>query len=331
MKILIYISILFLLLSCKESLTPNMLIDQVIDIIEDNSIFKDSLDLNKIRQEALEKIVDSNVIDDTYPIIQDILSQLGDNHSHIYKPDQSDRWKGRGDKKEDFQYKTTIINDNIGYIFIPYFISGNSRVNQKYAQNLQDKIETLDQKNSLEGWIIDLRLNFGGNCWPMLTGLGPLIGDSTIGYFIDSDEEKQSIIYKDGLSYINDEVQLKIKNPICLQDREKPIAILISERTASSGELIAILFAGRTQTRFFGNKTKGLTTGNESFELLDGSILFLTTSNFMDKNQNLYLDGVIPDIRYYYQNINYNTPENDPMVLDAIQWIKDKKNNTQQL
>lgn len=323
MKIYYYILISTFLISCRESITPDLLINQVVDIIEQNSIYKDSIDFEKIRQDALKRINDSSIIDDAYPIIQDVLSQLGDNHSHIYKPEQSNNWKSRQNKTDNFNYKTKILNDQIGYIFLPYFVSGNSRINRKYAQRLQDEIKELDQENDIKGWIIDLRMNFGGNCWPMLTGLGPLIGDGIIGYFIDSDKNMQKIKYKDGMSFINEQIQLKVNNPIFLQKRNTTIAILISEKTSSSGELIAILFKGKSQSIFFGNKTQGLTTGNDSFNLIDGSILFLTTSYFVDRNKNIYLNGINPDKEYYYFNSNFKNPEDDMLIRNAIQYIEE--------
>jgi C-terminal processing protease CtpA/Prc len=34
----------------------------------------------------------------------------------------------------------------------------------------------MDQGN-LAGWIVDLRNNGGGNMWPMLTGIGSILGE----------------------------------------------------------------------------------------------------------------------------------------------------------
>ena len=35
--------------------------------------------------------------------------------------------------------------------------------------------------------MIDLRPNTGDNCWPMLAGIGPLLGEGVCGYFTDRD------------------------------------------------------------------------------------------------------------------------------------------------
>ena len=50
----------------------------------------------------------------------------------------------------------------------------------KYADSLQYQIKLMDNKY-IKGWILDLRENSGGNCWPMLTGLGPLLGNGICG------------------------------------------------------------------------------------------------------------------------------------------------------
>ena len=37
---------------------------------------------------------------------------------------------------------------------------------------------------SLVGWIVDLRGNTGGNMWPMVAGVGPVLGNGVAGFFV---------------------------------------------------------------------------------------------------------------------------------------------------
>ncbi|MGZ5191759.1 MAG: S41 family peptidase [Flavisolibacter sp.] len=46
----------------------------------------------------------------------------------------------------------------------------------RFADSIQSLIQTFDRRG-ISKWIIDLRKNTGGNCWPMLTGVGPLLGN----------------------------------------------------------------------------------------------------------------------------------------------------------
>ena len=49
-----------------------------------------------------------------------------------------------------------------------------------YAKTLQDSIRARDRVG-LIGWIVDLRGNSGGNMWPMLAGVGPVLGEGVAG------------------------------------------------------------------------------------------------------------------------------------------------------
>ena len=52
-----------------------------------------------------------------------------------------------------------------------------------YARQIQNAISAAD-RDDLIGWIVDLRSNGGGNMWPMIAGLGPILGEGPLGYFI---------------------------------------------------------------------------------------------------------------------------------------------------
>ncbi|CAG5006683.1 hypothetical protein DYBT9275_03875 [Dyadobacter sp. CECT 9275] len=51
----------------------------------------------------------------------------------------------------------------------------------QFANKLIEQIAALDG-NGTDSWIIDLRDNWGGNRWPMLAGLAPIIGESLVCY-----------------------------------------------------------------------------------------------------------------------------------------------------
>ncbi len=79
-KILILGSI-FLFLSCKNE--PLLYLNSAIDIMEKNSIKKESIDWDKLRKSSIEKIKGKESIKQTYPIIEDALKELGDNYSFL--------------------------------------------------------------------------------------------------------------------------------------------------------------------------------------------------------------------------------------------------------
>jgi len=195
---------------------------------------------------------------------------------------------------------------------------------QKYADSLQNKIKSIDNKN-LKGWILDLRENTGGNCWPMLTGIGPLLGNGICGYFVDRKRNKSSWFYNNGESGTNEFVITKVSNqPYELYDKTKPIAILTGYKTGSSGEVVVTAFHNKENTRFFGEKTAGLSTGNQNFNLNDGSMILLTTSIYADRKGIIFGAEIEPD---EYINFEYNSigMESDLVLQKAIEWINNKE------
>ncbi len=177
--------------------------------------------------------------------------------------------------------------EDIGYIRVKHFpgIGGEQAIN--YAQGLQSMISNKDN-DSLLGWVIDLRGNTGGDMWPMLTGLGPLLGDSIIGHFKDPDEKYIKWKYYDGKTLIDNEKIIATSDPYDIKNKNPKIVVWINKMTASSGEAVAIAFKGKSNTYFIGEPTCGLTTANQSYIFSDGSKLVLTVASFADRNMNEY-------------------------------------------
>jgi hypothetical protein len=145
------------------------------------------------------------------------------------------------------------------------------------------------------GWIVDLRRNSGGNLWPMLLGVGPLAGDGDAGAAAYPDGRRVPFWYRDGRVGLGDYVQLRVTRPYRLRRSDPYVAVLLGERTASSGEILAGAFRGSPRRRTFGAPTSGLATGNKNFSLPDGATLVLTVSATSDRTGNVVLGPLEPD------------------------------------
>jgi hypothetical protein len=66
-----------------------------------------------------------------------------------------------------------VIDERYGYIRVPQ--RGGAAV--ALADSLHTAVRVLEAEGVC-GWVVDLRGNGGGNMWPMLAGIGPLLGDS---------------------------------------------------------------------------------------------------------------------------------------------------------
>ena len=134
--------------------------------------------------------------------------------------------------------------------------------------------------------------------WPMLAGLGPLLGEGRLGAFIDPEGRETTWSYAAGAATEADRPRARVLGAdYGLEVTRAPVAVLIGRGTASSGEALTIAFIGRPNTRSFGQPTRGLSTSNDQFLLNDGAIINLSVSVFADRNGHQYPAGIDPDER----------------------------------
>lgn len=268
-------------------------LETILEVMELNSINRNQIDWNQFRSTVIATAPDPQDISDTFEAIYVALGLLGDNHSSYTSPPE---W---GQTIRNIAVSCNADNvpvfdspADIGYVRVLGF-SGSAGLAASYASSMQSNIRFRDAGRPI-GWIVDLRGNTGGNMWPMIAGLGPILGERTLGYFIGPDGEEARWEYLGGLSILNGITMQSVSNPYTLASPDPKVAVLIDGRVASSGEGTAIAFKGRSNTRFFGTATCGLSTANAPFDI-SGATLNLTTSVIADRNKVAFGNKVQPD------------------------------------
>lgn len=223
---------------------------------------------------------------DAYQSIAAAVSALGDNHSR-FVPATLELPNGVEISIEDIISAQTPaeplarrMGAHVRYISVPGF-SGPGAA--EFADRILDRVIEVDGPDVC-GWIVDVRANTGGNMWPMLQGLSPILGEGTPGYFVAPDSSWTS--WQIGTDISGD--RRLARDPVA-------VAILHGGSTVSSGEAVVVAFRGRPASRTFGQPTGGLSTANRSIPLDDGAILVLTVSIFADRGRNLYGGTIEPD------------------------------------
>lgn len=240
------------------------------------------------------------------------LTLLNDNHSFIQTQKSKYIFDNNPSNYVRIDDKMGIVPDDVGYIKVGGNFGSSTDVSV-LAKNIQDDIKNADREN-LKGWIVDLRGNDGGNMWPMLAGLGPILGEGILGYFIDVDKSEISWSYNKGKSQVGNQMVVSVLNPYTLKKDNPKVAVLINQSIASSGEATTIAFKGRPNTKFFGTPTFGLSTANRSFTLSDKALLYLTVSTMADRNKKLYGSKVEPDVLTTMAASTNNA---------AIEWVRE--------
>ncbi|WP_306640618.1 S41 family peptidase [Sanyastnella coralliicola] len=322
--------LLFPTLSLAQPIVKDKaLMQEIISYAKENSVNTKQVDWDELipRAEALH--ADSGFI----VASQLILRELGDYHGRIWynqmpyngltKNISSSSMAVDEQSMELYRWSTAkvtsqLIGEDIGYIQVPGI--GMSPNDGERAHEINDMVMELEQNNDIDGWILDLRMNGGGTMFPMLCGLQSFLGDEAFGSFIDLENDfKQEWKIVDNELYIDTFMMSGYGIERVQNLSEKPVVVLISSLTASSGEVVAIAFKDRPNTTFIGEPTSGYTT-TVSWRDMGNDIYFqLTESWYADRNEHIYKgDPVLPDIPME-GGCALRDLENDTWVLRALE------------
>ena len=219
--------------------------------------------------------------------IRKVLQQLGDGHSFLLRPELAAAVPDRA--RAGYTAATwTLLPGQVGHLQVPGFTGGDRALRERYAGSILSALAA-GTRAGAKAWIVDLRRNGGGNMWPMLEGLEPLLRGQPVGAFEDRDQHRRPW----RIDVLPEARHLPDLGAV-------PVAVLTSARTASSGEAVAVAFRGRPRTRSFGRPTSGLSTGNTTLGLHDGTALMLTTTRFVDRSGRVYGASIVPDVPVGY-------------------------------
>jgi C-terminal processing protease CtpA/Prc len=308
--------------SCRQK--AGQLLDEVLGFMEKNYYRRDEVSWASLAAKAKQQLMAAGSCDDAYSSIGWCLRQLNEPHSFIMAPEKAARYAGEDSPPGPADLSDVVgeikgewLQDSIAYLTIPWISTTDSLICEHIADSLQSVIARLDSRN-ISRWIIDLRQNSGGNCWPMLAGIGPLLGDGIDGYFVGSGE-RIPIAYYDGSAFQGRHVRCQVSEDhgYRIRSTRKSIVVLTSRRTVSAGEIVALAFKGRQQTCLIGQPTAGLTTANATYSLSDRSMLVLTVCQEADRNGKICEGSIQPD-----QLVSANIVSDDPARTAALAWLQ---------
>jgi C-terminal processing protease CtpA/Prc len=238
------------------------IINKLVSTIEKNGIKEK---LNKWKKPNLKYDFDNR--EEFYSYISK-LARSYDKHTFIINNEEEEEYF---EKNPINKYPTIkIIKNNI--LVIKFYSYSN--YSKEWKKDLDNWVDTVKRKidKNLEkkpnGIIIDLTEHEGGNMWSAIRAMSNIYGNTTLLKFTS---EKQWINTIDGQEKGGDFISKNLKF-------KKPIVIIVSSDTASSGELIGATFKGRKNTYFIGDNT------NKS-----GGFMSVNNGYYIDKNKSLNL------------------------------------------
>lgn len=316
-----------------------LLVDSVLQKAKETSMYSSLINWDSLTKQVKAKAENAKTIQELKPAFESLINGLRDHHGKVinakvysyiawFTDDNNRRnvdnrifdseiWKIVNDTALKFEYK--LLSDKVGYLKI-VGIGPNADI-QKEAEKIRNAVIKLT-KSKVNSWIIDLRYNGGGNMYPMVTGLGTLIGDGIVGKLVNSANDTLF-----SWRIVNGNFIYDVPDVITLTNKPKfktlpKVAVLTSRWTVSSGEVLATCFKGRSNTKFFGEATGGYTTNNNWEVINEQVILNISTGIYCDRIGNVYDKNIPVDVEIPFE-VEMKT-ENDKCVIEAIKWLKQK-------
>lgn len=287
--------------------------NEILEILQDNSVNRATINWTDFRDQVIQRANGAQRISDLHPAISVALGLLGDHHSYYLAASGAYVPNPTGMSCSPTSAAPPAIPVDIGYIRIPGFSDATPGADVAFAESIQDQLRSRDRPG-LAGWVVDVRGNTGGNMWPMIAGIGPVLGEGIAGYFVPPPAAPSTAWgYRNGGSFSGASVVIQMSTPYTLITQAPRVAVLTDDAVASSGEAVVVAFRARPNTRSFGSATCGVSTANRRFDLSDGASLLLTVSVMADRTLSLYGQSVVPD----------ETVSGDAEVVQrAIFWLR---------
>ncbi len=305
--------------SCKPGKHNNIsnteYVKIALDSIEFYSIHKNTYNFDSLKINILAQINDSTKREVVIELLNYAIDEV-DIHSYILTKDQYKRLETGKSQLTPFPFQGKIIDRKYAMVSIDGFLGVDSTSSDNYADSLQNLILNLYLKKPI-GWIIDLRNNTGGWEYPMIAGLGPILGEGILAYEVNRDgkienEYSYARLNKNGIL----KKQIELIDSAFIFDKKLPTVVLVGNNTASAGEFLTQCFYENKKTVLIGEPTYGVPTGLRGFFMPDSTQICVTSSIF--KNRNMKGNGK-PIQPYFYES------DNIKILARAYKWIDENK------
>jgi carboxyl-terminal processing protease len=311
----------------------NAYVWECVDIMQKQSLYSGNVNWSDARDSVKQQLKTAITIKDAEATVIWVFKQLKDDHGLYGGIDTSFRYLKTGPERQFSQsilaeyqnprgVKIQMLDNGVAYYKMPAVLIGSDKEKMKvWANLLMDSLCKIASQNP-KAFIIDLRMNNGGNSEPMWHALKYLIGEKNRTYAVGADgkiikdeEDTAALAYK----------KAGMPDRLCTFNGRVPVAVLIGPGTASSGEIIALSFTTRKKTRLFGEPTIGVANSTNGFVIQGKGYLLLSISYMANaKKKVLKKKYIEPDEYVKNDGDNYAEPSKDAAVLAAMRWLAKK-------
>jgi hypothetical protein len=305
------------------TVTAEAYLDSAIDSIESQSIMRDRVDWATVRREAHEQLgedAEGGGFWQAHRALDLVMAWLkvagGDAHNYVIGPGAASELFASG---PNVGPSSGLSLDGVGYVAIPGF-GGDQQQAEQFTDEMLAIIDE-EAKDASCGWIIDLRWNTGGNMYPMIYGLAPLLQPGTVMSFRNVIGNEFKLVFEEDGSFTYAGMpQPEGAVPSDPEMSRQPVAVLVSQTTVSAGEATALALASRDFTRFFGEPTGAMATAPVFVPLIDGAMVAVAAAWMTGPNGAIYPNGISPDVSVSSSS-TLLLMEKDPAVVAAMDWL----------
>ena len=286
--------------------SPAAYLETALDELQAKHVNRGNVDWPALRRKAREMAKQAKSPADTYAAIDSVIDALGEKHTLLYaapkpkpKPDAGARTATVAPFKMP-EPAGELIDGKVGYLRIPQFGAAPDHPDADLFVAMSRRILLKHDRDGACGWIVDLRGNGGGNVWPMVDGLVPLLAPrvGTAPYwFFDIDGKVTPVVARNGRLTGDGVPERPAFETRTVTSKDAPIAILIDGETARSAETNPVAFHGLPRERYFGEPSANLVTVNNPVRLADGAVIQMTVGYLVGRDGKRQQGPIEPDER----------------------------------
>ena len=245
------------------------------------------------KQKFTDSVDDADSPEGVQRAVNSALREGGGPHSRLFR--HTDETPAPGARP------TVTVEGQLAVISVPADKGFTEKQWRDYATALDEAIQQV--RGQVCGWVIDLRSSTGGGVVPGFVGLSSLLPDGPVIAFVDRNGVAGSAYSLAGstLTAAPSAIvpDIEVPNPPFPRvppspKITQPVVVLQATSTGSAGEATVVAFKGRPQTRFVGQPTFGLSSGNMTLVGPFGSSAVLTAGLFQDRAGVTYPEEPIP-------------------------------------
>lgn len=280
-------------------LTPRAYLDRALQLMQSDAVYTPGQGWPSVVAEATRIAASAETPADTYTAIEYAILQLqraGDLHAEFSNPFAARLERQAASSPRHTPPPTvSLAASRIGLIRLPGIATSPTTADARHYETVTLRgIARLQHSKHPCGWIIDLRGDPGGNMWPMLLSVGPILGNGRLIGFTRKHQPPLWVSYHDG-TLSGAGYTARAPDPISNLKPAPAVAVITGPETHSAGEAVAIAFRGRPHSRSFGTRTGGATNSPTLYPLADHATIRFSTNWDIDRRGHIYRHPIQPD------------------------------------